>query len=41
MLIIYQMSSVATGMDDVWRLKCELANISEILTKGFKGLKQK
>lgn len=33
-----EMSSVASGMDDIWRLKCEMANISEILSKGFKNL---
>ena len=25
------MSSVSTGMDDLWRIKCELSNISGIL----------
>ena len=27
------MSTVASGMDDLWRLKCELSNISGILSK--------
>lgn len=34
-----EMSAVATGMEDVWRLKCELANISQIIANGFKSLK--
>jgi len=35
-----EMSTVASGMDDLWRLKCELSNISGILSNGFKSLKQ-
>ena len=35
----HQMSTVASGMDDLWRLKCELSNISGILSNGFKNLK--
>ena len=34
-----QMSTVASGMDDLWRLKCELSNISGILSNGFKSFK--
>ena len=34
-----QMSTVASGMDDLWRLKCELSNISGILSNGFKNMK--
>jgi len=34
-----EMSTVASGMDDLWRLKCELSNISGILSNGFKNMK--
>jgi len=34
-----EMSTVASGMDDIWRLKNEIANISGILSNGFKNMK--
>ena len=37
--IFCQMSSVATGVEDLWRIKCELANISQVLSNGVERVK--
>ena len=34
-----QMSSIATGVEDLWRIKCELANISQVLSNGVERVK--
>ena len=36
---ICQMSSIATGVEDFWRIKCELANISQVLSNGVERVK--